>query len=102
VVETRPRIEVRFSAHFAASDLPIMPAVFRIDVVVSAAVIHFAGIDGLHHDAGTVVANCVNFVLCERRAFLVLRVDKKDDERGHKDGHEIIDVVFHAPLNGYG
>jgi hypothetical protein len=73
-----------------------MPAVFRIDVTVSTAIVHFACSTGFHHDAGTAVANRVNFVLCERRAFFVFGVDKENHERWHEDGHEIVGVRFHA------
>lgn len=88
-------INVRFAAHIAASHLPIMPAVFGIDVTVSATIVHFAGITGVHHDASLAVANRVNFVLCERLAFLVFRMDK-EDERGYEEGNEIVGIRFHV------
>ena len=96
MIEAWTGIHVWFAAHVAVSPLPIMPAVFRIDITVSATIIHFAGISSFHHNAIPAVANRVNLVLCERRPLFVFHVDEKDDERRHEYGHDIVGIRFHV------
>lgn len=96
VVDSGAGVYIRVPAKCAPKVLPIVPAVFGIDVIVAAALGHFVRVIGAHHNAGRIITNSDDLFEGQRLAFFVLYAEEQGRQSGNKDRNEFFVLMSHG------